>query len=94
MNEILAVLIIAMYPYYSECNICPDDIIQKLEHFDTNNHSLLNDFYSVLFDEKEFEADIYELFDVIMKRGVKEYYYIPPDQIIEEKNNSPLSKVF
>ena len=77
MNEILGLLILAMYPYY-----------HKIDR--TTTYSETERIYLHLFDENEMEADIYEMFRLIMNKGLKELYYTPRNTII--KNNTPLYK--
>ena len=87
MNDIVATLVLALYPYYhrTKSSAKYEIILSKV----LSNNITTRDVYSYLFDEDEFEADIFTLFTSIMQRGLKDIYFTPDDV---SKNNSPLFK--
>jgi hypothetical protein len=87
MNEILALLVLVMWPYYHKTKF--GNMYESLLAKVNEDSASLRDIYCYLFDEEEFEADIFCLFHSIMERGLKDMYYTPEDQI---KNDSPLFK--
>jgi hypothetical protein len=87
MNELLATLVLVMYPYYHKTKLSNKHEI-LLYKVDEQSISM-RDVYSYLFDEDEFEADIFSLFNSLMQRGLKDMYYTPDDIT---KNDTPLFK--
>jgi hypothetical protein len=83
MNEILAMLILAIYPYYHRTKPKYEIIISKL----MDKGASTRDIYYYLFDEDEFEADIFTLFTSLMQRSLRDMYHTPDDV---SKNNTPL----
>src|SRR5690606_37601771 len=77
MNDILGLLVIAMYPYYHKSNCMSNNINDNME------------LYLYLFDENQLEADLFALFSSLMERGHKDMYFTPTDIV---KNNTPLCK--
>ncbi|MCQ2820904.1 MAG: TBC domain-containing protein, partial [archaeon] len=77
MNELLAVLYLAFYPFYYKTVTKPkptkDDILKYFENEETFNKNI-NDIYIYFHDEDEIQADLYILFCKIMKKGMKELY--------------------
>jgi hypothetical protein len=88
MNELLATLILVMYPYYHKTrhSAKADILLTKVEE---GGNVSARDVYCYLFDEEEFEADLFTLFSSLMQRGLKDMYYTPDDVT---KNNTPLFK--
>lgn len=92
MNEILAVLIISLYPYYtSQSSARYHEVINSLSIY-TNNcligEDLISDVYSILFDENEFEGDMFFLFEQIMDSGMRDLYFLPLES--RPKNDSAI----
>jgi hypothetical protein len=87
MNEILAMLVLVMYPYYHNTKSSSkyEIIISKINE----NAVSMRDVYCYLFDDEEFEADMFTLFTSLMERGLKDMYFTPEDI---SKNNTPLFK--
>ena len=88
MNEILAVLLFAVYPFYfNESNSkysCAD--IEKF--YKTDKEKYLNDIYSYFHNQDELQSDLYFLFDSIMSRGMKDLF----DNGSSKKNDAPSYK--
>ena len=83
MNDILAMLIYSLYPYYTKSNIKKynSELFDKWVKDPMNN---INDIYCFFHDETQFPSDIYYLFESIMKLGVNKFY----EDIDEKKNPS------
>ena len=83
MNDILAMLIYSLYPYYTKSNIKKynSELFDKWVKDPMNN---INDIYCFFHDETQFPSDIYYLFENIMKLGVNKFY----EDIDEKKNPS------
>jgi TBC1 domain family protein 5 len=98
MNELLAVIILSIIPYYIS-----ESQSYSTAHLITEVKQILNQkpseiklstieiLYDYLFNLKDMESDFYYLFDILMKRGTRDIYYVPNEKLM--KNNSPLSKV-
>ena len=78
MNEILALLIYAMFPYYTKSpnSKYTEELIDKWIQNPVDN---AKEIYCFFFDENEFESDIYSLFDNLMvKFGLSKFYEDDP----------------
>lgn len=86
MNEILAVLLFALYPFYFKID---SKLLKNQEALNSLNNNLLNlnlsnvasenqdkykDIYNFIHDQDETAADLYYLFDAIMSKGVKDLF--------------------
>jgi len=87
MNEILAVLLFALYPFYFKLD---PKLLKSQEALNSLNADLLNlnlssniekdteeknkEIYNFLHDQDEISADLYFLFDAIMAKGVKDLF--------------------
>ncbi len=89
MNEICAIIIISLYPYYNikeKYNFIDENKLNELLENPEKNYKEL---YNYNYNNITFEFDIYELFFLLMKNGVKTLYetieskdqdkYINPD---------------
>ena len=89
MNEICAIIIISLYPYYNikeKYNFIDE---KKLNELLENPEKNYKELYKYNYNNITFEFDIYELFFLLMKNGVKTLYetieskdqdkYINPD---------------
>ena len=81
MNDILAMLIYSLYPYYTKSNIknYNSELFEKWVKDPMNN---INDIYCFFHDETQFPSDLYYLMENIMKLGVNKFY-----EDIDEKKN-------
>ena len=70
MNELLAIIFIAFYPYYFACTRKPkttkEDIIEYLK--DINLYK--DDIYIFFHDEDEIQSDLFYTFEALMKKGM------------------------
>ena len=74
MNEICAVIIICLYPYYHIENKYEFIDDNKLNELLDNPEKNYKELYNYCYNDKTFEFDIYELFYLFMKNGVKKLY--------------------
>ena len=81
MNDILAMLIYSLYPYYIKSNITnyTPELFEKWAKDPLNN---IKDIYCFFHDETEFQSDLYYLMVNLMKLGVNKFY----EDIDLEKN--------
>ena len=81
MNDILAMLIYSLYPYYTKSSIKKynSELFDKWAKDPLNN---IKDIYCFFHDENEFQSDLYYLMVNIMKLGVNKFY-----EDIDEKKN-------
>ena len=78
MNEILSVLIYAMYPYYVKSPISKytNEIIDKWVKDPIGNYK---EIYHFFHDENELESDVYNLMENLMiKHGLSKFFDDPP----------------
>jgi hypothetical protein len=68
MNEILAVLLFAFYPFYFKSNV---DFNQALQAYEKQDYKTI---YQYFHNENDLEADLYIIFSTIMSRGIKDLY--------------------
>lgn len=82
MNEILAVLLFALYPFYFKLEA---DVIKTYKNFESNLMNLkennskdtqenYKNIYNYIHNQDEIGADLYFLFNSIMSKGVKELF--------------------
>jgi hypothetical protein len=73
MNDILAMIIYSLYPYYVKSNISKytPELFEKWAKDPLNN---VKDIYCFFHDENEFQSDIYYLMVNFMKLGVNKFY--------------------
>ena len=76
MNEILATLVFGLYPFYFSFDRKSNISAVTITQYNTNSDGLSRELYSFLYDEDELQADLYILFDQIMKRGILDLYNI------------------
>lgn len=79
MNEILAVILLAIFPFYHKeknSNTNLDSFKEKITQLKTEGktESLANELYLYLYNEVDLQADLYTLFNSIMQRGVLDLY--------------------
>ena len=80
MNDILAVLIYALYPFYFTNTYNKkynNEIIENLCNDYENN---INEIYDFIHDENEFESDLFFLFSNLMKFIIKFYEDLEPNE--------------
>lgn len=84
MNEISAVIIYSIFPYYFLDNKNYNMALNEEKYL--NPEKNIRDIYMTLFNEKTLESDVYEIFNSIMKNGMKDIYDI---NVLKnsEKNN-------
>ena len=73
MNDILAMLIYSLYPYYIKSYITNynPELFEKWAKEPLNN---IKDIYCFFHDENEFQSDLYYLMVNLMKLGVNKFY--------------------
>ena len=74
MNEILAMIIYSLYPFYFKNNT--KNFFDNLNYEKLNNDliKIKKELYDFFHDEDELESDIYNLFNLIMNKGIKRLY--------------------
>ena len=74
MNELLAIIFIAFYPFYFACTRKPkttkEDIIEYLK--DMNLYK--DDIYIFFHDEDEIQSDLFYTFEALMKKGMSNLF--------------------
>ena len=74
MNELLAIIFIAFYPYYFTCTRKPkttkEDIIEYLK--DINLYK--DDIYIYFHDEDEIQSELFYTFEALMKKGMSNLF--------------------
>ena len=88
MNDILAMIIFTLYPFYTKSNNKKYNN-ELFEQWINNPTNYINDIYCFFNDETEFESDIYYLFYNIMKLGVNKFY-----EDIDTKKNPEETKTY
>lgn len=77
MNEILGVFYLAFYPFYLKSTQKPkptkEDIISYLQSPQSMD-SNINAIYAYFHDEEEIQADLFFVFESVMKRGIKDLF--------------------
>lgn len=86
MNEVLAVLLFALYPFYFKLDpkfLRSQDALNSLNanlinlnlsNIEKDNQEKYKEIYNFLHDQDEISADLYFLFDAIMSKGVKDLF--------------------
>jgi len=79
MNEILAVLYICLYKHYfkSDKKISYNDLYKKSKSIKVESQdykAFIKELYLYLHDFNDIQADLYFLFDEVMRRGMKDLY--------------------
>lgn len=77
MNEILAILLFGLYPFYFSFN--KKSTISLSTVSTLKSDGLAKEMYSFLYDEDELQADLYILFNKIMNRGILSLYSLKID---------------
>lgn len=74
MNELLAVFYLAFFPYYFKNNFKKptSELLQSINS--QNLFEKKNELFSFFFDVKYLEADLFTVFDIFMKKGVKDFF--------------------
>mgnify|MGYP003296429452 CR=1 FL=1 len=74
MNELLAVIYLAFYPYYFK-NKYKKKTEELIEFTKTNyGYDKKNELFSFFFDSTELEADLFAVFDILMSNGIKDFF--------------------
>ena len=73
MNEILAVLLFSLYPFYFSNNpaISPNDLLNFVK---TDKEKYYKEIYLFFHDQEDLASDLYYLFDAIMNKGIKDLF--------------------
>lgn len=73
MNELLAVIFLAFYPFYFKNNSkkTKDELIQSVK---SNPKEKKNEIFAFFFDEAELQADLFAAYDILMKKGIKDFF--------------------
>ena len=79
MSDILAMLVFALYPYYTKSNNknYNNELFEKWVNDPMNN---INDLYCYFHDEDELQSDLYYLMNNLMKLGVNKFYEVNKDK--------------
>ena len=80
MNDILAMLIYSLYPYYRKSKITEYNS-ELFDKWVENPLSNINDIYNFFHDENYFQCDLFYLLVNLMNWGVNRFY-----EDIDEKN--------
>lgn len=96
MNDILGILFIVLYPYYTDYKLVDPtkfELIKKIKNsYDPLDENLLNNLFCYLNDYSELESDLFLLFDSFMKRGMKDVYFVPDMEDCNKFNLTNLDK--
>ncbi len=73
MNEILAVILFGLYPFYFKNNpkISQENVLNYLK---TDRVKFSKEIYLFFHDEEDLAADLFSLFDAVMNKGIKDLY--------------------
>ena len=81
MNDILAVLIYALYPFYfTNSNYNKKYSNETIENLCNDYENNINEIYEFIHDENEFESDLFFLFSNIMKFIIQFYQDLQPNE--------------
>ena len=80
MNDILAVLIYALYPFYFTNNYNKKYTNEIIENLCNDYENNINEIYDFIHDENEFESDLFFLFSNLMKFIIKFYEDLEPNE--------------
>ena len=77
MNEILAILLLSVYPFYFF-------VEKKINHINLNKYKnkadeFASDLYLFLHDEEELQADLFILFESLMNKDILNLYKVNHD---------------
>jgi hypothetical protein len=96
MNELLAVILFAIYPFYTDNNkkINYDTLLKTV----TDSNKKLSDettinLYNFLFDQDEFQADLFFLFESVMNRGMKDLFIYSTESIGKKSKHVKIKRV-
>ena len=73
MNEITAIIIYSIYPYYFIDTEMKSDN-EKIKEYITNSEKYKKEIYQYFFNKNTLAGDVYLIFDMIMKNGMKDLY--------------------
>lgn len=82
MNEILAVLLFALYPFYFKLGVdtiknrksIEENLLNLKENSSKETKEEYKNIYNYIHDQDEIGADLYFLFNSIMSKGVKDLF--------------------
>lgn len=74
MNEILAVLLYAIYPFYFVQNNMKHSSEDILKFYKTDQVKYSNEIYHYFHNQEELQSDLFFLFDSIMSRSIKDLF--------------------
>jgi hypothetical protein len=91
MNEILAIILLAIYPFYTSTNKKEINFenIKKLQEESLSLYS--KEIFLFLHDEAQLPFDLYILFDLLMKNGLMDLYN---NQSIQQKKEASFKEEF
>ena len=92
MNEILAVLFLAFYPYYHVSNCKPKPTSQDIKGYLKDTEFNIEEIYKFFHDEEEIQSDLFFVFDSVMKKGLKNLF--DQRQLTNEDPNYKLYELF
>jgi len=83
MNELLAVILFAIYPFYGSWTkkINPETLMKTLADYKKLNDENIVNLYNYLFDQDEIQADLFFLFESVMNRGMKDLFIYSSESI-------------
>ena len=73
MNELTAIIIYSIYPYYFIDNDMKSDN-EKIKEYICNSEKYKKEIYQYFFNKNTLAGDVYLIFDMIMKNGMKDLY--------------------
>lgn len=77
MNELLAILIYALYPFYFNNPYGEEELNKNIELYLTEQKKCQNELYYYFHDEAHFQSDLYALFTSLMKCGLTQFFDNP-----------------
>lgn len=74
MNELLAMFYLAFYPYYfkPEKKLTQEELVTFADQKEAKNHA--SELYLFFHDENEIEADLFCIYNILMQRGIKDFF--------------------
>jgi hypothetical protein len=91
MNEILAIILLAIYPFYTSTNKKDLKFGNMLTNQEENLLLYSKEIFYFLHDETELSFDLYILFDLFMKNGLMDLY---SNQSIQHKKEPYVKEEF
>ena len=91
MNEILAIILLAIYPFYTSTNKKDLKFGNMLTNHEENLLLYSKEIFYFLHDEAELPFDLYILFDLFMKNGLMVLY---SNQSIQHKKEPYVKEEF